>query len=73
MGLRLCGGNATGVFVAEVFQDSPCVNSDLKVGDEILAINGKNLKGATAEQVATELNRPAETLHIVAQYNLSSK
>lgn len=73
VGIRLCGGNVTGVFVADISQDSCCANSELKVGDQILAINGSNLKGATAEQVATELNRPSETLNIIAQHNINSK
>ena len=73
VGLRLCGGNETGVFVAEIFQESPFSNSDLRVGHEILSINGKNLKGATAEQVATELNRPSETQSLYVQYNIHSK
>lgn len=73
VGIKLCGGNATGVFVANISQDSPCANTDLKTGDQILAINGKDLQHATAEQVATELNRPSESLHITAQNNLNSK
>jgi len=47
VGLRLCGGNITGVFIAEISSDS--------------------------EQVATELNRPSDTISVVAQHNLNSK
>ena len=73
VGLRLIGGNQTGVFIANISPDSPCANTDLKIGDQILAINGKDLQNATAEQVATELNRPSESLHIKAQTDLNSK
>lgn len=73
MGIRLIGGNQTGVFIANISPDSPCANTDLKIGDQILAINGRDLQNATAEQVATELNRPSESLHIKAQTDLNSK
>ena len=73
VGIRLKGGNATGVFVAEILPDSACAGSDLMVGDQILEINGRNLQAAIAEQVATELNRPADSLNIVVQYNTTSE
>jgi len=73
VGLRLCGGNITGVFIAEISSDSPFSNSDLRIADQLLVINGKDLKGFTAEQVATELNRPSDTISVVAQHNLNSK
>ena len=73
IGIKLCGGNATGVFVAQLSPNSPALNSDLKIGDQILEINGRNLRNGTAEAVAVELNRPAETLEIVVQYNMGSE
>ncbi|KAF6033025.1 DLG5 [Bugula neritina] len=72
VGLRLCGGNITGVFIAEISSDSPFSNSDLRIADQLLVINGKDLKGFTAEQVATELNRPSDTISVVAQHNLNN-
>lgn len=73
VGIRLKGGNATGVFVAEILSDGCCAGSDLMVGDQILEINGRNLQAAIAEQVATELNRPADSLNMVVQYNMTSE
>lgn len=73
VGIRLIGGNATGVFVASISDAGPFANTDLKIGDQILVLNGKDLRHATAEQVATELNRPSESLHITAQYDINSK
>lgn len=62
----------TGVFISEISLDSPCAK-DLQIGDQILEVNGRKMQGATAEQVATELNRPSESLAIVVQYSYHSK
>lgn len=66
------GGNITGVFVSEISSESPCAKK-LQIGDQILEVNGRNMQNAIAEQVATELNRPSETLAILARYNYQSK
>ncbi|XP_072165005.1 disks large homolog 5-like [Diadema setosum] len=71
LGLRIYGGNAVGIFVSEIGDISIANKPDgLRVGDQILEYNGVNLRNATAEQATMELQKPAEEISILVQYNI---
>ncbi|XP_051523810.1 disks large homolog 5-like isoform X2 [Myxocyprinus asiaticus] len=68
LGLKLCGGNLTGVFVESLEEDSPARGADgLQPGDVILECNSVNLKNKTAEEVYLEVLKPAETVTLRVQ------
>lgn len=70
LGITLLGGNAVGIFVHSVQEDSPASGpAGLLPGDQILEYNGTDLRNATAEEAAYELASNTENVHIVAQYN----
>lgn len=70
LGITLLGGNAVGIFVHSVQEDSPASGVEgLHPGDRILEYNNTDLRNATAEEAAYELARPAEKVQILAQYN----
>ncbi|XP_070544146.1 disks large homolog 5-like isoform X2 [Ptychodera flava] len=74
LGIRIVGGNAVGIFVSEIQSDSVANSPDgrgLKQGDQILEFNGVDLRSATAEQATIELQKPTETVSILAQTNIS--
>lgn len=71
LGISLLGGNAVGIFVHSVQEDSPaCGSSGLRPGDQILEYNGVNLRNATAEEAAYELAKPSEKITILAEHNV---
>ncbi|XP_022255283.1 disks large homolog 5-like isoform X3 [Limulus polyphemus] len=70
LGISLLGGNAVGIFVHDIQDDSPAVGpSGLLPGDQILEYNGVDLRNATAEEAAYELAKPADTVTVMALYN----
>ena len=69
LGIRLVGGNAVGIFIHSVEQDSPAYSVGLQKGDQILEYNGTDLTNATAEQAAYELAKPVENVSILVQFN----
>uniref|UniRef100_A0A2R5L5D5 Putative membrane-associated guanylate kinase maguk n=1 Tax=Ornithodoros turicata TaxID=34597 RepID=A0A2R5L5D5_9ACAR len=70
LGITLLGGNAVGIFVHSVQDDSPASGpGGLRTGDQILEYNGTDLRNATAEEAAYELARPADNVKILAQYD----
>ncbi|XP_022100420.1 disks large homolog 5-like isoform X2 [Acanthaster planci] len=72
LGVGVFGGNAVGIFVYEVQPDGVAAKPNgLQVGDHILEFNGVDLRGATAEQAAMELQKPTEKVSILAQYNIA--
>lgn len=60
LGISLVGGNAVGIFVHSVQNDSPAYHAGLRTGDQILEYNNTDLRRATAEQAALELASPAD-------------
>lgn len=73
LGISLLGGNAYGIFIHSVHKDSIAENVGLRVGDQILEYNGKDLRRATAEYAAFELAKPADKVMAVVQYNIQSE
>ena len=50
-----------GLRVEEVYDDSPAKEGGLKVGDIIVAANGKSLAGKTSDESTTLIKGPAGT------------
>ena len=50
-----------GLRVLTVFKGSPAARGGLKPGDEITAVNGHSLRGASSEQATTRIKGPAGT------------
>lgn len=73
LGISLMGGNAVGIFVHDVQKNSIADLAGLKKGDQILEYNGVDLRCVTAETAATEISKPAESVTVLAQYNMTSK
>ncbi|XP_051968922.1 disks large homolog 5-like isoform X3 [Xyrauchen texanus] len=71
LGLKLCGGNLTGVFVESLEEDSPAGGAaGLQPGDIILECNSVSVKNKTAEEVYLEILKPAETITLRVQNRL---
>lgn len=72
LGIRLTGGNTTGIFVQNVEENSPAggINGIL-CGDQILEYNGINFSHATAENAYFHLQQPCSTVRIKVRYHLS--
>lgn len=49
------------VVFAQPYKGSPADESGIKIGDKILAINGKSMKGATVEQISSNLKGDPES------------
>lgn len=67
------GGNAVGIFVHSVQNESLADSAGLRTGDQILEYNGADLRHATAEEAAYELAKPADKVTVLAHYKLDSK
>uniref|UniRef100_A0A8C1A6M6 Discs large MAGUK scaffold protein 5 n=1 Tax=Cyprinus carpio carpio TaxID=630221 RepID=A0A8C1A6M6_CYPCA len=69
LGLKICGGNLTGVFVEALEEDGPARGADgLQPGDLILECNSVSLKKKTAEEVYLEMLKPSENVTLRVQY-----
>ncbi|CAI9739571.1 junction ZO-1 isoform X4 [Octopus vulgaris] len=55
LGLRLAGGNATGIFIASVHPGSGAEKEGLVEGDQILKVNDVEITGMTREEAVTYL------------------
>jgi carboxyl-terminal processing protease len=49
------------IIVTHPYKDFPAYKSGIKVGDEIIAVNGKDVKGMMTSEVSTLLKGPAKT------------
>ena len=70
------GGNAVGIFVSAVAPQT--TSQGVKKMDQLLEVNGINLRSATAEEALIVLkeilsDEKAETVAVVAQFNPNSK
>uniref|UniRef100_A0A671RK68 Calcium-activated potassium channel subunit alpha-1-like n=1 Tax=Sinocyclocheilus anshuiensis TaxID=1608454 RepID=A0A671RK68_9TELE len=69
LGLKICGGNLTGVFVEALEEDSPARGAEgLQPGDLILECNSVSLKKKTAEEVYLEMLKPSENVTLRVQH-----
>ncbi|KAM5236965.1 disks large homolog 5 isoform 1-T1 [Ctenodactylus gundi] len=69
LGVHLCGGNLSGVFVAEVEDDSPARGPDgLVPGDLILEYGNLDVRSKTVEEVYVEMLKPRDGIRLKVQY-----
>nr|QRF78342.1 ZO1 [Phoronopsis harmeri] len=68
VGIRLAGGNVTGIFVSAVQPGSPAEHQGLCVGDEILRVNGTDTTGLTREEAVVLLLNLDEEVNLDVQY-----
>uniref|UniRef100_A0A0K8SFE9 PDZ domain-containing protein n=1 Tax=Lygus hesperus TaxID=30085 RepID=A0A0K8SFE9_LYGHE len=70
LGFNIVGGeDGEGIFVSFILAGGPAdMAGDLKRGDQILSVNGVNLRSATHEEAAQALKGAGQTVTIVAQY-----
>uniref|UniRef100_A0A096M8Z4 Discs, large homolog 2 (Drosophila) n=1 Tax=Poecilia formosa TaxID=48698 RepID=A0A096M8Z4_POEFO len=70
LGFNIVGGeDGEGIFVSFILLGGPAdLSGELRRGDEILSVNGIDLRGATHEQAAAALKGAGQVVTIVAQY-----
>ncbi|CAG04817.1 unnamed protein product [Tetraodon nigroviridis] len=68
LGVQICGGNLSGIFVESLDEDSPAKSPDgVLPGDLILEYNGISMKNKTKEEAYLEMLKPAETITFKVQ------
>ncbi|XP_059173109.1 tight junction protein ZO-1-like isoform X2 [Physella acuta] len=68
LGLRLAGGNATGIFIASVQPGSAGEMQGLVEGDNIILANDKEITGLTREEAVSYLTSLVGEVTMVVQY-----
>ncbi|KAG7197426.1 hypothetical protein KM043_013285 [Ampulex compressa] len=68
VGVRLTGGNETGLFVTAVQSGSPASLQGLQSGDKILKINDMDMKGVTREEAVLFLLSLQEQIDLIVQH-----
>ncbi|XP_056909839.1 disks large homolog 2 isoform X7 [Takifugu flavidus] len=70
LGFNIVGGeDGEGIFVSFILAGGPAdLSGELKRGDQILSVNGIDLRGATHEQAAVALKGAGQVVTIIAQY-----
>ncbi|XP_064470378.1 tight junction protein ZO-1-like [Ornithodoros turicata] len=68
VGIRLTGGNQTGIFVTAVQPGSPASLQGLQPGDKILKVNNMDMRGVTREEAVLLLLNLQEQVQLVAQH-----
>ncbi|XP_013166014.1 PREDICTED: tight junction protein ZO-1 isoform X2 [Papilio xuthus] len=68
VGLRLCGGNRSGVFVCGVQPASPAALQGLQPADKILKVNEMEMKGVTREEAVLFLLSLQERIDLIVQH-----
>ncbi|CAG4959566.1 unnamed protein product [Colias eurytheme] len=69
VGLRLCGGNRSGVFVSGVQPASPAALQGLTPADKILKVNDMEMKGVTREEAVLFLLSLQERIDLIVQHS----
>ncbi|XP_073959371.1 tight junction protein 1-like isoform X3 [Choristoneura fumiferana] len=69
VGLRLCGGNRSGVFVSGVQPTSPAALQGLQPADKILKVNDMEMKGVTREEAVLFLLSLQERIDLIVQHS----
>ncbi|KAF4793223.1 hypothetical protein TURU_113142 [Turdus rufiventris] len=75
LGFNIVGGeDGEGIFVSFILAGGPAdLSGELQRGDQILSVNGIDLRGATHEQAAAALKGAGQTVTIIAQYQPEGK
>lgn len=70
LGFNIVGGeDGQGIFVSHIVPGGPAdKGGELKRGDQLLSVNGINIKNATHEQAAEALKQAGEVANLIAQY-----
>ncbi|XP_055297800.1 disks large 1 tumor suppressor protein isoform X4 [Sitodiplosis mosellana] len=70
LGFNIVGGeDGQGIYVSFVLAGGPAdVGGELKRGDQLLSVNGVNLRSATHEEAAQALKSSGGVVNLVAQY-----
>ncbi|XP_077963444.1 disks large homolog 2 isoform X37 [Gasterosteus aculeatus] len=70
LGFNIVGGeDGEGIFVSFILAGGPAdLSGELRRGDQILSVNGIDLRGATHEQAAAALKGAGQVVTIIAQY-----
>ncbi|XP_071050990.1 disks large 1 tumor suppressor protein isoform X4 [Onthophagus taurus] len=70
LGFNIVGGeDGEGIFISFILAGGPAdLSGELKRGDQILSVNGVNLRNATHEEAALALKGTNQTVTIVVQY-----
>uniref|UniRef100_A0A8P4G8W7 Discs, large homolog 4a (Drosophila) n=1 Tax=Dicentrarchus labrax TaxID=13489 RepID=A0A8P4G8W7_DICLA len=70
LGFNIVGGeDGEGIFISFILAGGPAdLSGELRKGDQILSVNGVDLRYATHEQAAAALKNAGQTVTIVAQY-----
>uniref|UniRef100_W5N899 Discs, large homolog 4a (Drosophila) n=1 Tax=Lepisosteus oculatus TaxID=7918 RepID=W5N899_LEPOC len=70
LGFNIVGGeDGEGIFISFILAGGPAdLSGELRKGDQILSVNGVDLRSATHEQAATALKNAGQTVTIIAQY-----
>ncbi|GFR69770.1 tight junction protein ZO-1 [Elysia marginata] len=73
LGLRLAGGNATGIFIASVQPGSAGEREGLVEGDNILMANEREISGLTREEAVSYLTSLTGQVSMLVQYRKEGK
>ncbi|KYO28682.1 hypothetical protein Y1Q_0005133 [Alligator mississippiensis] len=70
LGFNIVGGeDGEGIFISFILAGGPAdLSGELRKGDQILSVNGVDLRSATHEQAAVALKNAGQSVTIVAQY-----
>ncbi|XP_043927091.1 disks large homolog 2 isoform X3 [Protopterus annectens] len=70
LGFNIVGGeDGEGIFVSFILAGGPAdLSGELQRGDQIISVNGIDLRGATHEQAAATLKGAGQSVNIIAQY-----
>ncbi|XP_066259367.1 disks large 1 tumor suppressor protein isoform X9 [Euwallacea similis] len=70
LGFNIVGGeDGEGIFVSFILAGGPAdLSGELKRGDQIISVNGVNLRNATHEEAAQALKGTSQTVTMVVQY-----
>ncbi|KAJ8342302.1 hypothetical protein SKAU_G00322300 [Synaphobranchus kaupii] len=70
LGFNIVGGeDGEGIFISFILAGGPAdLSGELRKGDQILSVNGVDLRSATHEQAAAALKNAGQTVTIIAQY-----
>ena len=69
LGLKLAGGNATGVYIMAVQEGSQSKRLGLSQGDQITKVGEKTTMNLSREEVLKALQGTKSTFDIVVKYN----
>ncbi|KAJ8968101.1 hypothetical protein NQ314_002455 [Rhamnusium bicolor] len=70
LGFNIVGGeDGEGIFISFILAGGPAdLSGELRRGDQILSVNGVNLRNATHEEAAQALKGTSQTVNVVVQY-----